>query len=95
MSFKIMVLSAEELGELRASMEVKLETVGSGHSRFLDRMEPPRFSGRQEDFEIRRQRFIMFIELRSASLARGLQDVHNIPARLTLPEIVCQMAQAM
>ena len=30
-------------------------------------------------------------ELRSMSLARGLQDVHNIPPRLTLSQVVCQM----
>ena len=37
----------------------------------------------------------MFIELKSIALARGLQDVHTIPARVTLPEIVCQMVSAI
>ena len=48
-----------------------------------------------EELDAWRQRFAMPIELRSVSLALGLQDVHNILARLTLPEIVCRMVQAV
>ena len=36
----------------------------------------------------------MYIELKSAALARGLQNVHDIPPRATLPEIVCRMVAA-
>ena len=57
-------------------------------------MQPPFFNGNPDEFDAWRQRFIMYIELRSVALARGLQNVHDIPPRVTLPEIVCMMVAA-
>ena len=48
-SFKIMGLTAEQIQELCGTLEVRFETHGVVSSKFLDRMEPPSFSGRSED----------------------------------------------
>ena len=89
--FKVMVLSEREVQELQVVMQTKLEATGASYSKFIERMTPPNFNGNHEEFDAWRQRFIMFIELRSAALARGLQNVHDIHPRMTLPEIVCRM----
>ena len=93
--FKVMVLTDREVKELQVMMQTKLEAAGASYSKFIERMTPPIFNGNYDEFDAWRQRFIMFIELRSVALARGLQNVHDIPPRMTLPEIVCNMVQAV
>ena len=78
--FKVNVLTSGEQKELQALMQSRLETSGTAYSKFVERTQPPVFSGNPDEFDAWRQRFIVYIELRSVALARGLQNVHDIPS---------------
>eukprot|EP00969_Alexandrium_andersonii_P101387 4472360-Alexandrium_andersonii.AAC.1 len=63
-------------------------------SKYLDKLYPPSFIGKTEDFEPWSSRLIWFIEMKRPRVANALQNTHLLRLRQLLHEFALEQVQA-
>eukprot|EP00969_Alexandrium_andersonii_P213010 9406697-Alexandrium_andersonii.AAC.1 len=87
--FRINVLQPEQRQDLGARL-LYVQQHEPLNSKYLDRMDPPPFSGKTKDFEEWSARFIWFMQIKSPRVANALENVQLLRPHQRLHEFALE-----